>query len=999
VTVRHSLMHGFVAAAMLVLLAWAAGWADEAGVAAPDSVGPSPEGRSAAVDYPRGFIPPPFENHHITLGEHRMMAAQSPVRFDWREQGVVTGVKYQGSCGACYAFAGLADFESKILMAGQGEFDFSENNVKECEFFAKNNLYPSGCDGGTYWRIVNLMTEEGTVLETCDPYLPYNSTCRAGCPYIKTLLNWRDFSLGDVPPVATIKAYLVQKGPIFAAIDAGYKTAWKNELNSYDGSYTLYYPEQWPVNHAVLIVGWDDTLSHAGGQGAWICKNSWGTSWGGTAGYGTERGYFTIAYGSANIGQYAAFVEDWQDYDPCGELLLYDEAGYYGDAGFGSQTAWGMCKFVLSEDADLQRVEFWTTDATTDVDIYVYDDFDGNVLSHLLASELNRSYTEMGYHSVPLTSTVHANAGEDVYVAVKFTNASYTRPLAMDPPASTAPSAQGMCYISPNGSTWSLANIGGFFDLGIRLRVHYHRDCEPPDTVSYFRAIPGDGVVSLQWENPDDEDFSHVLIRYSSAGYPMVPQQGSPVENGYDGKFFGDPSAEGTFIHTGRTNNVRYYYSAFAADTGSNYSAPVRVAATPGDAVPPGPVAVFSADGGDRSVILRWTPPDDEDLVGVRIRYSTEAPPLSLEEGLPVENGDLGEFAAWPAAPDSFTHSALVNGTSYYYTIWAFDGMDNISPARTAEAVPVDNVPPEFAVSVLQNPYLTNHLDIYVISSEEIIDTSLVVTLNGAEVDVSPEPGDDRIFRYDYEIYRGGNLEIGACGRDLVLNRGCGSSVFAASRISRESGGDAASADGQLRLTVPAATFDSDVYVVIGESRDRPVSMRALYTVSPASAALSGPIDVSISYGSDVVNPTHLCVAVVEDGKIHPLTSYVDMEKGRVVAHSDRLGAFGLLERADVRTTVRGDGVVAVLPNVPNPFKGFTDIWFAVPEAQPVRVSIFTADGRLVKNLLDSTVWPGRHTVRWDGTNLTGERVAGGIYFVRVSTPTAAGTGKMVMLR
>ena len=75
----------------------------------------------------------------------------------------------------------------------------------------------------------------------------------------------------------------------------GKDDAWYDEFNSYDGSYTLYHPGAEAPAHIVLIVGWDDSLSHAGGTGGWIVKNSWGTQWG-------KEGFFTIAYGSASIG-------------------------------------------------------------------------------------------------------------------------------------------------------------------------------------------------------------------------------------------------------------------------------------------------------------------------------------------------------------------------------------------------------------------------------------------------------------------------------------------------------------------------------------------------------------------------------------------------------------------------------------------------------------------------------------------------------------------------
>jgi len=413
-----------------------------------------------------GFRPPRVDLSHLNGRlPAKMTSGPVPARWDWREQGRVTPVKNQGTCGACYAFASLGNMEAKIMVDDSTVYDFSENNAKEC------NYYDLSCGGGNYYDMANLFSQKGTVLETCDPYVNSNVSCNNGCTYITSLLDWNIISSTDIAATATLKDVIYNYGPVYTTVYAGNGDAWGSEMNTYDGSYTMYYTGTEETNHAVMIVGWDDTLSHAGGTGGWIVKNSWGTNWGGTCGYGTEKGYFKIAYGSAGIGKYSSFCSNWQDYDSSGDILYYDEAGFTNYWGYGSTTAWGMAKFVPASDFSLGRVEFWTSDAATDIDIYVYDSFNAGTgtLSGLLTQKLNSAFDYPGYHSVALDSTLDILSGNDFYVAVKVTNLSFNYPIVSD---QGGPSETATTYLSFNGANGSWTDMGSGYsnDIGIRVR-------------------------------------------------------------------------------------------------------------------------------------------------------------------------------------------------------------------------------------------------------------------------------------------------------------------------------------------------------------------------------------------------------------------------------------------------------------------------------------------------------------------------------------------------
>lgn len=514
--------------ALFVLLAGGSVWAQiSAPTLTPQSPQELPEGR--------GFRPPAIDLDHVARSAPAAAkVATLPTSWDWRTQGSVSQVKNQSSCGSCYSFAAAANFESRILFDGGSEVDLSENNIKEC------NYWQTSCDGGNYQQVADLLSKSGTVLESCDPYQAADVSCNSGCAYQHTLLDWHIIAGGVAPSTETLKQYIYDNGPVYTSLYTGdaNDNAWLSEYNAYNGSYTMYYTGTYSTNHAVLIVGWDDALTHAGGTGGWIVKNSWGTSWGGTCGYGAESGYFTIAYGSASIGKWSSYVAGYQTHSSADELYYHDEGGWTTSWGYGATTCWGLAKFVVTSSHYITRVEFWTNDFTTDVDVYLYDDFNGSAVSNLLASKLDTAFTEPGYHSIEFASSPLVAASEDVYAVVKITNSSYTFPMVSD---TEAPTPAATTYISATGSSGSWYDLGvnQTDDVAIRIRTsptlslgvgdnpdqlpkhftlrqNYPNPFNPATTISY--SLERRAAVELTVFNVLGQELRHLVATTQPAG-------------------------------------------------------------------------------------------------------------------------------------------------------------------------------------------------------------------------------------------------------------------------------------------------------------------------------------------------------------------------------------------------------------------------------------------------------------------------------------------------
>jgi hypothetical protein len=196
-------------------------------------------------------------------------------RWDWREMNGVTPVKNQLNCGSCWDFSATAAFESAVLIQDGVEWDLSEQQVIDC------NEYGWGCNGGWMDDAYKLFIDYGAVEESCYPYRAQHGwPCRQDtCDVVARMDSWINIQ----EDVNAIKNALLQ-GPVSTCFYVYPDFHW----NCYERMSVN-------VNHAVVIVGWDDNLC---GVGAWICKNSWGVEWG-------DQGFFYIPYGSCSIGRYA----------------------------------------------------------------------------------------------------------------------------------------------------------------------------------------------------------------------------------------------------------------------------------------------------------------------------------------------------------------------------------------------------------------------------------------------------------------------------------------------------------------------------------------------------------------------------------------------------------------------------------------------------------------------------------------------------------------------
>nr|XP_012136753.1 PREDICTED: cathepsin O-like isoform X2 [Megachile rotundata] len=224
----------------------------------------------------------PYHRLHRLKHSNRVRRATVvPLRFDWRDKGVITPVRSQGACGACWAFSTVEVAESMFAIQNGTLYPLSVQEMIDC---AKNSNF--GCEGGDICSLLSwlLLSKVQIFQEHAYPLTRKTDTCKLEKTAGKISgVRIKDFTCDSfVDAEDELVSTLATHGPVAAAVNA---LSWQNYLGGViqfhcDGSFDS-------LNHAVQIVGYDKSakIPH------YIIKNSWGSNFG-------DNGFMYIAIGN-----------------------------------------------------------------------------------------------------------------------------------------------------------------------------------------------------------------------------------------------------------------------------------------------------------------------------------------------------------------------------------------------------------------------------------------------------------------------------------------------------------------------------------------------------------------------------------------------------------------------------------------------------------------------------------------------------------------------------
>jgi len=312
---------------------------------------------------------------------------------------------------------------------------------------------------------------------------------------------------------------------------------------------------------------------------------------------------------------------------------------------------------------------------------------------------------------------------------------------------------------------------------------------------------------------------------------------------------------------------------------------------------------------------------------------------------------------------------------------------------------------PTLALGFLQNPILSEFIEVVAASSDELRPGSLSGVLtqpSGAtQLRFMNIPGTMRAFIDTSQQLLGGgtiSIRVRAAKRYGIFYRDT-LAAFNARLLKREESAVVSTPSGQVVLTIEVGAVRGPLYVTAFDGISNPLARPdglshalKVFSIGPPGTDLAKPATVRVD---GVAHRGDLTIAQYRDGQWLALPTTHDQADGTLLGSTTRLGLYAVMKKSDVDgDTELIPGEFALYQNYPNPFNPATTVRYDVARTTHVRLCVYDLLGREQVVLVDDLKLPGRYAV-----SLTASSLSTGVYFYRLSTPEFSQVRKLVVVK